>query len=224
MVAAIVFGKSLAAFLLVLAFRYPLHTALTVSASLTQIGEFSFILAGLGVALGVLPAEGQSLTLAGALISIALNPFIFRMVKPAQAWIRSRSRRARELEHRDDPLAELPADVAATARTRGRAAASRPGARRTGGGTGTGEQHGAPCKRTRRCARDGADLSVQFLNCRPRELETHGQFAHERGRGACWLHRRASSPKHWVFRTSRRCIRCGSQRKTRSQAVRRSAV
>jgi len=96
----------------VLAFRYPLNTALTVSASLAQIGEFSFILAGLGVTLGVLPVEGQSLILAGALISIALNPLVFQMVEPAQAWIRSRSRRARELEQRDDPLAELPLDVA----------------------------------------------------------------------------------------------------------------
>ena len=112
-VAIIVFGKSLAAFLLVLAFRYPLNTALTVSASLAQIGEFSFILAGLGVSIGVLPAAGQSLILAGALISIALNPLVFRAVEPAQAWIRRHSPRARQLERRDDPLAELPADVAA---------------------------------------------------------------------------------------------------------------
>jgi monovalent cation:H+ antiporter-2, CPA2 family len=110
-VAIIVFGKSLAAFLLVLAFRYPLNTALTVSASLAQIGEFSFILAGLGVALGVLPAEGQSLILAGALISIALNPFTFQMAEPLQAWIRARSRLARQLEARTDPLAELPSHV-----------------------------------------------------------------------------------------------------------------
>jgi CPA2 family monovalent cation:H+ antiporter-2 len=111
-VAIIVFGKSLAAFLLVLAFRYPLNTALTVSASLAQIGEFSFILAGLGVALGVLPVEGQSLILAGALISIALNPLAFQMAEPLQHWIRARSKRARQLERRDDPLAELPANVA----------------------------------------------------------------------------------------------------------------
>ncbi|MBC2730257.1 cation:proton antiporter [Thiobacillus sp.] len=110
-VAIIVFGKSLAAFLLVLAFRYPLNTALTVSASLAQIGEFSFILAGLGVMLGVLPAEGQSLILAGALISIALNPLVFTVIEPAQTWIRARSKLARKLEQRDDPLAELPADV-----------------------------------------------------------------------------------------------------------------
>ncbi len=111
-VAIIVFGKSLAAFLLVLAFRYPLNTALTVSASLAQIGEFSFILAGLGVALGVLPLAGQSLILAGALISIALNPLAFQMAEPLQQWIRARSKRARQLEQRDDPLAELPVGAA----------------------------------------------------------------------------------------------------------------
>lgn len=110
-VAIIVFGKSLAAFLLVLAFRYPLNTALTVSASLAQIGEFSFILAGLGVSLGLLPVEGQSLILAGALISIALNPLVFRVFEPAQTWIRSRSNLARALERSDDPLAELPMTV-----------------------------------------------------------------------------------------------------------------
>ena len=110
-VAIIVTGKSLAAFLLVLAFRYPLNTALTVSASLAQIGEFSFILAALGVSLGLLPLEGQSLILAGALISITLNPLVFQMIEPIQAWIRSRSQLARTLERVDDPLAELPMTV-----------------------------------------------------------------------------------------------------------------
>jgi CPA2 family monovalent cation:H+ antiporter-2 len=110
-VAIIVFGNSLAAFLLVLAFRYPLNTALTVSASLAQIGEFSFILASLGVTLELLPTEGQSLILAGALISIALNPLVFRVLEPAQARIRSRSNLARALERSDDPLAELPMTV-----------------------------------------------------------------------------------------------------------------
>ena len=107
-VAIIVVGKSLAASLLVLAFRYPLNTALTVSASLAQIGEFSFILAGLGVSLGLLPREGMSLILAGALISISINHLVFQSVEPAQAWIRSRSKLARSLERPDDPLAELP--------------------------------------------------------------------------------------------------------------------
>ena len=109
--AIIIFGKSLAAFILVLLFRYPLNTALTVSASLAQIGEFSFILAGLGLSLGLLPAEGQSLILAGAIISIALNPLVFRAIEPAQAWIRARSKLAQAMERPDDPLATLPMTV-----------------------------------------------------------------------------------------------------------------
>ena len=113
-VAIIIFGKSLASFILVLLFRYPLNTALTVSASLAQIGEFSFILAGLGVSLKVLPMEGQSLILAAAIISIALNPLVFQAIEPAQAWIRSRSKLARALELPDDPLAVLPMTVELT--------------------------------------------------------------------------------------------------------------
>ncbi|MDN5835926.1 MAG: Kef family K(+) transporter [Nitrosospira sp.] len=113
-IAIIIIGKSLAAFLLVLAFRYPLNTALTVSASLAQIGEFSFILAALGVSLGLLPLEAQSLILAGAFISITLNPLVFQVIEPAQAWIRSRSRLARMLERTDDPLAELPMTVSSS--------------------------------------------------------------------------------------------------------------
>jgi len=113
-VAIIVFGKSLAAFILVLLFRYPLNTALTVSASLAQIGEFSFILGALGVSLGLMPAEGQSLILAGAIITIALNPLVFRAIEPAQAWIRARSKLAQALERPDDPLAVLPMTVELT--------------------------------------------------------------------------------------------------------------
>jgi CPA2 family monovalent cation:H+ antiporter-2 len=110
-VAVIIFGKSVAAFLLVLALRYPLNTALTVSASLAQIGEFSFILAALGLSLGLLPAEAQSLVLAGAIISIALNPLVFKAIEPLQSWIRSKSELARKLERASDPLAELPMTV-----------------------------------------------------------------------------------------------------------------
>jgi CPA2 family monovalent cation:H+ antiporter-2 len=107
----ILVGKSLAAFSIVKVFGYPLNTALTVSASLAQIGEFSFILAALGVSLGVLPREGQSLILAGALISIALNPLVFHSIEPLQKWIRSRSESARRAEAPDDPLAVLPMEV-----------------------------------------------------------------------------------------------------------------
>jgi len=107
-VAIIIFGKTLAALALVIAFRYPLNTALTVATSLAQIGEFSFILAGLGLSLGLLPAEGMSLVLAGALISIALNPFLFVANAPLQRWLLERSALARSLERREDPYAELP--------------------------------------------------------------------------------------------------------------------
>jgi len=110
-VAIVMVGKTLAAVALVLAFRYPLNTALTVGASLAQIGEFSFILASLGAALGLLPQEGHTLILAGALISIAFNSTMFALVAPAQAWIRERSSFARNLELRDDPLAQLPMSV-----------------------------------------------------------------------------------------------------------------
>ncbi|HUP45070.1 MAG TPA: cation:proton antiporter [Thermoanaerobaculia bacterium] len=104
----IIFGKTFAAIALVLAFRYPLNTALTVGASLAQIGEFSFILAGLGVAYGLLPVEGQSLILAGALISIALNPLVFAAMEPARQWMLARSELARRFARSPDPLAELP--------------------------------------------------------------------------------------------------------------------
>ena len=76
----IVLGKSVAAFAIVKAFGHPTRTALTISASLAQIGEFSFILAGLGAGLGVLPSEGRDLVLAGAILSIFANPFVFTAV------------------------------------------------------------------------------------------------------------------------------------------------
>jgi CPA2 family monovalent cation:H+ antiporter-2 len=107
-VGVIVLGKSIAAAALVLLLRYPLHTALTVSASLAQIGEFSFILVGLGGSLGLLPPEAQSLVVAGALISIAINPLVFKAIQPLQRWLLARSQLARQLAERDDPLAELP--------------------------------------------------------------------------------------------------------------------
>jgi CPA2 family monovalent cation:H+ antiporter-2 len=107
-VAIIIIGKSIAAMVLTLAFRYPLNTALTIAASLAQIGEFSFILAGLGMSLGILPAEGMSLILAGAFISIALNPLVFSTIKPFKSWALKHSQLARELETRSDPFAELP--------------------------------------------------------------------------------------------------------------------
>jgi monovalent cation:H+ antiporter-2, CPA2 family len=86
-VAIIVGGKSLAAFAIVRAFGYPTRTALMISASLAQIGEFSFMLGALGVSLGILPAEGQSLIVAGAICSITLNPVAFWLAeRAASRW------------------------------------------------------------------------------------------------------------------------------------------
>ena len=110
-VAIILVGKSLAAFFLVLALRYPLNTAITVSASLAQIGEFSFILAALGISLGLLPEMGQNLILAGAIISIAVNPLMFKLVGPLQNWVLAKSDHARKMARSPDPLAELPMTV-----------------------------------------------------------------------------------------------------------------
>ncbi|SDH66599.1 cation:proton antiporter [Propionivibrio dicarboxylicus] len=106
--ALIVVINPLAAALIVIVFRYPLNTALLMQAGLAQIGEFSFILAGLGISLGLLPIEGQNLILAGALLSITANQMIFSLTGPALKWIRARSALARKLERSDDPLAELP--------------------------------------------------------------------------------------------------------------------
>nr|MBA2449249.1 cation:proton antiporter [Chloroflexota bacterium] len=90
----IVVGKSLAAFLLVVALGRPARTGLIVAAGLAQIGEFSFILAELGRTLGLLPDEGHSLILAGALLSITLNPLLFRAIDPLEARLRRLPRAA----------------------------------------------------------------------------------------------------------------------------------
>ncbi|QDO97856.1 Kef family K(+) transporter [Ferrovibrio terrae] len=82
----IVIGKSLAAFVIVLLFRHPVGTALLISASLAQIGEFSFILVALGTDLKLLPAEGRDLVLAGAILSIMLNPLVFIGADRARPW------------------------------------------------------------------------------------------------------------------------------------------
>ncbi|WP_374568158.1 cation:proton antiporter [Ideonella sp.] len=107
-IAVVIGGNALVSMLLVLALRYPLNTALSVAAGLGQVGEFSIILAGLGLSLGLLPAQGMSLILAGVLISIAMNSFVFAAVEPVRRWVLRHSARARALERREDPYAELP--------------------------------------------------------------------------------------------------------------------
>ncbi|ODS63071.1 MAG: cation:proton antiport protein [Arenimonas sp. SCN 70-307] len=98
----IVLGKSVAAYLIVRAFGHPNETALTISASLAQIGEFSFILAGLGVSLAILPPEGRDLVLAGALLSIMANPLIFGWL---DAW---QARRLARAEAQGEAVAQEP--------------------------------------------------------------------------------------------------------------------
>src|SRR5260221_540269 len=92
-VTAFVAGNALVVFAIVAAFRYSLRTALTLAASLSQIGEFSFILAGLGVALKLLPETGRDLILAGALLSILANPLLFVLVDRLGPWLMERERR-----------------------------------------------------------------------------------------------------------------------------------
>jgi CPA2 family monovalent cation:H+ antiporter-2 len=106
----ILVGRSLVAFVIVLSYGYTVRTALTIAASLAQIGEFSFILAGLGVTLGVLPPDARDLILAGALLSITLNPFAFGTVNTLTSWINSKPGLVRYLE-RGARHPEPPANV-----------------------------------------------------------------------------------------------------------------
>jgi monovalent cation:H+ antiporter-2, CPA2 family len=103
----IVFGKSAAAYVIVRAFGHPNSTALTISTSLAQIGEFAFIIAGLGLTLGILPKDGHSLVLAGALISIMLNPILFMGLDRWQA-----REDARALRDAPPEPAVVPMDIA----------------------------------------------------------------------------------------------------------------
>ncbi|MBY4628876.1 YbaL family putative K(+) efflux transporter [Rhizobium croatiense] len=106
----IVIGKSVAALLIVLAFKRPLGTALTISASLGQIGEFSFILAALGVDLGLLPEEGRDLILAGAIISIILNPLLFFLCDRMRPLLEEARREERAAEPAVAPAEEAAAE------------------------------------------------------------------------------------------------------------------
>jgi len=107
-VGVVVLAKALAAALLVLLMGLTLRTALTVAMSLAQIGEFSFILATLGGSLGLLEREAQSLIVAAALISIAVNPALFAAIEPIETWLTHRWAWARRAAQREDPLGSLP--------------------------------------------------------------------------------------------------------------------
>jgi CPA2 family monovalent cation:H+ antiporter-2 len=104
----IVVAKSLAAFGIVVVLGYPVRTGLTVSAALAQIGEFSFILATLGLSLGLIPGEAYQLVVAGAIVSISLNPLVFRLIEPLERWLQDRPALLARLERRGPGLAVLP--------------------------------------------------------------------------------------------------------------------
>ena len=106
--AIILLGKSLAAFAIIRLFRYPASTALLVSVSLAQIGEFSFILAGLGVDLGILPERGRNLILAGAILSILLNPLLFAGLDMLQAWRDKAKAEVKPVEPQEEGAAREP--------------------------------------------------------------------------------------------------------------------
>lgn len=100
-------GKSLVALFIVLLFRYPLKTGLLVSAGLAQIGEFSFILIGLGVTYDLIPEEGRDLVLAGALASIAVNPLMFWGVRWLHDYASVHPKLSRILDLRESHLTHL---------------------------------------------------------------------------------------------------------------------
>jgi monovalent cation:H+ antiporter-2, CPA2 family len=104
----VVVGKALFKFGTVLLFGYPVRVALTVGAGLAQVGEFSFILGTVGLSSGLLPAEGFQLIVATALLSIAVNPLLFRWVDPLETRLLASARLTRVLERRAGELALLP--------------------------------------------------------------------------------------------------------------------
>ena len=112
----VVVAKSLAAFAIVVLLRRPLRVALTVGAALSQVGEFSFILATLGLSLALIPEDAFQLVVAAALVSITLNPFLFRLIGPLEAAIRSRPGLLRVLDGWTGPIRRATAGGGVTSR------------------------------------------------------------------------------------------------------------
>jgi K+:H+ antiporter len=107
MVGLIVVMKGVVKFAIITLYGYPVRTGLTVGIGLAQIGEFSFILGTVGLTLGLLPPEGFQLIVAGSLLSIALNPFLFRLVDPLDQRLRALGVLTRWLERRAGSLSVL---------------------------------------------------------------------------------------------------------------------
>src|SRR5262249_48818936 len=102
----VLIAKPVTAFLIVWALRYSLSSALSVAVGLAQIGEFSFLLADEAARQQLLPAEVQSLLAAGALVSITLNPLLFRTINPLERWLRGKPSLWRVLNRRSEAAAE----------------------------------------------------------------------------------------------------------------------
>ncbi|CUU23254.1 putative cation/proton antiporter [Duffyella gerundensis] len=107
--AIVVIGKSAAAWLLVTLLGHSRRTALTISVSLAQIGEFAFILAGLGISLNLLSEEGRNLVLAAAILSIMLNPILFSLLERYLARAESKADRTADVPA--DEEQQIPVDV-----------------------------------------------------------------------------------------------------------------
>ncbi len=107
--AVVVPGKGLTAAVIVLALGYPVRVALAVAVALAQVGEFSFMLAGLGRGLGVLPEAATNAVVAAAIVSISINPVLYRLVGPLEAWAARRPRLRRWLNAGAAPAAPAPA-------------------------------------------------------------------------------------------------------------------
>ena len=106
--AVVLIGKPLAALGIVLLLRYPVRLALAVAVALAQIGEFSFLLALLGTQLGILPAAATHAIVTAAVLSITINPLLYRLVEPAAAWWSRRAHRAGSREEPDAAGQERP--------------------------------------------------------------------------------------------------------------------
>ena len=105
--ALIVLGKPLTTLLMGLIFPWPARTTLVVSAGLSQIGEFSFIVGQAGVALGLLDQSQYSLILAGALLSIMVNPLMFRLIHPVEKWLQGIPGLWKRLDRQGPPLPQV---------------------------------------------------------------------------------------------------------------------
>jgi CPA2 family monovalent cation:H+ antiporter-2 len=107
--ATVLLGKPVVALLIIWAMRYPFRVALTVGIALAQIGEFSFILATIGRELGLLTTEATNALVATAIVSIVLNPIVYRTIRPAERWLVRRPRLAAVL----DRSPSMPSDLEA---------------------------------------------------------------------------------------------------------------